>query len=478
MRTVRPVMLRDLYANPDLLDNNAAIPDDRQLRRALRRGLGSAIVFLQNTDNKQHYRDIVLSYCLRDIGYDTQSEGSKGPYLYFAICALGDPAYFENPVIERFLSTCQYHLAQQLTDLLLCFARDGHQASIEALRAKYAQFEAERKLRNGRTIDGWQWEYVASALLDIDGFTAFKRYVTDVGQYLRRVPDGHGLYYDWFISMANKKFGKRRASAFLDPSSASRRTEREQDAVRTLAITMAKDEDTWQSRRQSHTNQPLTAQDVHQWAQESVANGSRDGSIGRIFRKNSTDKEKLKLAQAILDEPDETVKGWMLRAFYRQPFPLGPEPLLPYLHTKNERLRDSAVGTLEVCHDEQVHEAAVRLLETQGLDSGGLALLEANYRRSDDAVIAVAMRHYRNNLPHFIVGVLGLIYTRHRSANAAPVLLRSYREGECAFCRFGIVQAMQRSGTLPPDILNECQYDSYEDTRKLARRLIGPTDPC
>ena len=75
-----------------------------------------------------------------------------------------------NPVIVKFLSA--RHRDR--------FARDGHPAAIGALHAKYAQFAAKRKLRSGRTHDGCQWEYVAIALLDIDGFAAFRRYVTDV----------------------------------------------------------------------------------------------------------------------------------------------------------------------------------------------------------------------------------------------------------------------------------------------------------
>ena len=93
-----------------------------------------------------------MSCCLRDLGCHTQSEGSKGPYLYFAIHALGDTDYFMNPVIVKFLSARHRdRLAQQLIDLLLWFARDGHPAAIGALHAKYAQFAAKRRLRSGRT---------------------------------------------------------------------------------------------------------------------------------------------------------------------------------------------------------------------------------------------------------------------------------------------------------------------------------------
>ena len=451
--------------------------DDRQLGAAIRRGLGSAIVFLQNVDDKPGYRDIILSYCLRDIGYDVQSEGSKGSYLYFAICAIGDTDYFLGPIIDKFLSgRCRDRLDLQLIDLLVCFAKDGNLTAIQALHARYAQFAARRRLSRGPiNWVGPQWEYLAIALLDIDGFSGFKRYITDVGQYILRTPDGRDdPDYDWFIHVATDRFGERRVAAFLDPTNDRRRTVHEQDAVSVLAHTMSED-DARQAHRHRRVNQPLTATDVREWALDSVAGGRRYGSISHAFNKGATEAEKLKLAEAIQDEPDETIRGWMLGAYYRKPFPLGPKPLLSYLDSSDERLRDAAVGVLRVCRDDAIHDTALRLLTTQGLDSGGLALLEANYRRSDEAVIADALRRFHRHLPHHIVMDLRDIYDYHRSVHALPILLRAYREGECGHCRWWIVKAMQRSRILPKDIVDECRFDSYTNTRNLAGQIIART---
>ncbi|MEA4848117.1 MAG: hypothetical protein VB106_12885, partial [Clostridiaceae bacterium] len=48
----------------------------------------------------------------------------------------------------------------------------------------------------------------------------------------------------------------------------------------------------------------------------------------------------------------------------------------------------------------------------------------------------------------------------------------AYRNGECSFCRSDIVTAMGKNGVLPDRILLECQYDSYDETRKYANRLV------
>ena len=63
------------------------------------------------------------------------------------------------------------------------------------------------------------------------------------------------------------------------------------------------------------------------------------------------------------------------------------------------------------------------------------------------------------------------IYTKHRSKSCGDILEHVYRHGECSYCRWGIVEAMWKSRVLSPGILNECLYDSYDETRKLATRI-------
>lgn len=43
----------------------------------LRRGIGGAILELQQNDHREHYKPMVYRCCLKDIGFDTQVEGTK-----------------------------------------------------------------------------------------------------------------------------------------------------------------------------------------------------------------------------------------------------------------------------------------------------------------------------------------------------------------------------------------------------------------
>ena len=106
---------------------------EKSFAYALRRGLGSAIIELKNNENRRQYRVAVLRCCLRDISYDWQVEGTKGVYLYSAICALDDKDYFEQIIIDRFLSRCPDRLFLQLSSILGCYADDSSTLAKEAL---------------------------------------------------------------------------------------------------------------------------------------------------------------------------------------------------------------------------------------------------------------------------------------------------------------------------------------------------------
>ena len=112
------------------------------------------------------------------------------------------------------------------------------------------------------------------------------------------------------------------------------------------------------------------------------------------------------------------------------------------------------------------------MLETKGVHSFALALLTNNYQKSDDVIIAKAVAKSAS-IPHHVQQDIRDIYNKHRSTNAFPTLLRVYKGGECSFCREWIVRAMNHCGVLSDEMLEECLFDSYDGTRKYAKRVLS-----
>ena len=105
---------------------------------------------------------------------------------------------------------------------------------------------------------------------------------------------------------------------------------------------------------------------------------------------------------------------------------------MEYAWSENTLLAESAIDCLEAFKDKRIHDLAVQLLERKGLGSFALALLIRNYRKTDDALIA-GLIGKSGVIPHHVQQDIREIYCRHRSADALPILLHTYRRGECTF---------------------------------------------
>jgi len=362
----------------------------------LRRGLGSAIIELQTNPDREQYRNMVLRCCLRDISHDWQVEGTKGYYLFSAICSSGARIYFERIIIERFLSRCGDRLFRQLADILSCCASDSRTLAKDALHVKYEYFLTKKgRLVKGRIDEGFQWEDVACRLFTIDGFSAFKRYAVDMGELLKKNPNSSDvLYYDWFITEAEDTFGKKRTRAYID------KMYEKLDAIKTLMDTIKTDELSRKQYQENHQEERVTVETLVQAAREmAVGEISHYGPVMRLrrpFMKDASEADVLELARTALREKDETVKGLLLRIFggsvvWSKPFPLGAAPLLEYARSSNRILYENALGFLEEFKDKRIHDLAVQLLTTHRLKSLALGLLKKYYRKSDDPIIAKAI---------------------------------------------------------------------------------------
>jgi len=450
----------------------------RAFSRALRLGLGSAIVELKNSENKTEYREIVQRYCLRDISYDWQAEGSKGYYLFQAISFYSEIDYFEISMIEKYLSRCENRLFYQLTEILSHLARNGSSLSKETLNKKYNYFASKKSQIINATVDeGFQWNLVATSLLSIDGLAAFKRYVTDLGKLLEESPKNkHVLYYyDWLITEAECMFGKKRTSIFLE------KMYKNSAAVKALVDTLRADDQLSNQQQESFEHKQITIEKILQAANEAaIKEFEHYGAVTRlrqVFMKNASDEDILKLACAVLCEENDSAKGFLLRLFLHKPFPLGPAPLIECALSNNKVLSENAIALLEEFKDKRIHNLAIELLTTRGLNSFALGLLKKNYKKTDDDVIYRFVKKL-TKVPQHVQRDIADIYCSHRSLVAYPTLLHVYQRGECSHCRERVLKAMIHCGVLPHCILEECLYDSYEGTRILAKRLIKGRVKC
>lgn len=440
---------------------------EKEFLHQLRRGIGSAIIELKQNDNREKYKEIVYRCCLKDIGYDTQVEGTKGYYLYTALSALGSEDEFLEVITKAYMERLPHRLMQQLTDILLSYVQDGSSKAATVLRDKYGQLKerlTKQKDFPYRYCEREQFEELMIVTIILGKWRAFKQCIDDAGSIIQARKDDKCSYYDWFFDNAANQFGKSKLWEYLNnESSVSQNVNAVVSEYQKIELT----------RKNHQANlSPVTLDFLIEEIQKHLKDQSPYGIIGHCMRfaREASKEELMELAKYIETENNDYVKTQLLRTFRKVDYPLNKEYLMHLAHSNNLELHEAAIEALARFTDEQIHDLAIVLLEA-GDSESGLTLLKGNWEKSDDPLIQKAVTKSQR-VPHYMQMDLRDIYSKHRSSTCGEILMHAYRNGECSFCRSEIVTAMGKNGVFKDEILLECQYDSYDDTRKYASRLI------
>ena len=435
----------------------------------LRRGLGSAIIELYENPERSKYLNIALRCCLKNIGYDVQSEGTKGYYLYTAICALGEKDEFEDIIIDAFMKRLENRLFQQLADILCLYADDGSKKARNALSTKYQclakQLVAQRAFPH-RYCEREQFEYLMICEVDTYKWPAFKKCIVDAGRISMMRKDDACNCYDWFLSHGENIFGKEKIDKYLDIAS------KESAEVRAFVTAINKLEIIRKENLRLRIEPEVTLESYISRAKELEKDqyAYPHMSVSAMsFLRQSNQSDLRNLVTAIIDEPSDEIKANMLRAFRDTDFPADIDLLVNYAESDCERLQDIAIDALARFEDRRVHDLSVKLITSGNLDAG-LPLLINNWSKHVEPLIREHILSSRR-VSHAMQQNILDIYTKHRSKSCGDILEHVYRHGECAYCRYGIVEAMWKRRVLQTSILGECLYDSYDETRKMARRI-------
>jgi len=191
----------------------------KRFRHDFLRGLGSALLELQDCGEPQKYYDAVMYGCLHNTTYDMQCEGSRGWYLYQAALLVGGDS-IEKAVIERYAHGFNNNwFFSQLTDILYCFAENGSESARNALHNKYGVMldKLSRSVPSRRKTyfaEQGMFDTLCVWLTSLDGWSAFKKIVADVSGKL--IPRDGSFFSEWFYDNSKDKFGAKRVQAYLE----------------------------------------------------------------------------------------------------------------------------------------------------------------------------------------------------------------------------------------------------------------------
>lgn len=438
-----------------------------QFKEAFRRGLGSAFIELKSCDSRSKYKDIVLWSCLHNTCYDMQCEGGRGIYLYEAICLFEDKSFFEAQIITHFkkkkLDTWMF---DQYCDLLFQFARDGSMKARSALYEKYnTLFAILTKMRKRGIIwterDNFEWLCVW--LTSLDGFREYKKIVVQVGEYYLRAKETNTFYLDWFYGNSKNKFGEKRVDNYLRST-----------AVKSNAVAaFLKEIVSFETHKSGAVAVP-TLEELIEASHE--PSGYRSRGIALRFARTASVAELTELAQIAVEESNPTTKLVLLWPFRKKPFPLDERYIFELAENGNQSIRNIAFEMMQHLSSNRIHDYAKMLIKEENEIPNALSLLCYSYTPKDEKLLTECVKclpvTYDDGSWHGVFMDVEDLLDKRSCKFEPSLFLHMYQQTLCSSCRARLVQSMFKRKILPYRILEECLYDSYEDTRKFAARKL------
>lgn len=437
-------------------------------KKAMCRGSGSCLQGLLASKNPGKYKKTVLWGCLHNISFDTQCEGTRAQYLFDLATTFKDPAYFWEPVREKFL-----HLPLaggwnflHFSELLGCFAREGNAEALDAIHQKYEMLRLDLLNRRAGVVRNqtcFNFEQLCISLVSIQGFSLFPKIAFDIGTLLMKNPSMGHWTYGWFYDVVEHSFGKKRIDSWMDKHS----PKAPEFSVYVRSVKKCQEPREPRAER----NRPDTAALMKASLEEKNPYRLADQFF---FRRSAPDMEKRKFAEMAIEENDPETKAKMLSVFSLIGFPISCSPLIEYTKSNCEELQKVAFRVLGYSKSPEIHALALTLLqENNPFWYDAIHMLITNYKNGDRELLLSLLYQmpveYADCCWHGIV--LHILFPFDSRVRLPKETLRFvFEKSLCSTCRESAIRIMGKHHWLTDDIIEEGQFDSNLDIRKYLDR--------
>ena len=175
-------------------------------------------------------------------------------------------------------------------------------------------------------------------------------------------------------------------------------------------------------------------------------------------------------------DPEERAEA--LDAFFWNPYPADPAPVILNAQSDQELLRHRAWNALENTRHPAVREFAISRLQA---DEEAFGAFCTNYERQDEALL---LSHLQDQLIDFActtswhgdqLSVLRMDKRRPLAPRSALEFI--FHSTYCSECRADALRQLGKRRMLTPELLEECLHDSNDHIRAYARRCISRRKP-
>ena len=405
--------------------------------------------------------------CLHNTCYDAQYESGRHYYLFEAIKLIGDPDYFKERITDRLHSTGKFDLTGHLCGLLYLFWKNGSGKAADSLQKKLDTLTARLPhitRYSSRSTPRENAEQAPVWLMDIYGIKSFFESAERFGTVLMRSRRKNVIWYDWFLSSAEHKFGKERIYSGLKKRSAGCA------GIKRFLDEISLEAERKKEREKNCTNAQISVQDLIRAEQSSQT--IRFYGFGRSIAASSSQQELKEIAAQIDASDDPGIRTALLNVFRRTDYLYPVQKLMSIYDEGNDMAKPAALEALARFRHPEIHKLAVFNLQEKKYIPESLMLLEKNFK-NDCGIIFSVLKSHRDSEEYdsrSLTTGIRRIFSRRKISEAKEILLFDYHKNRCSACREEIAEIMCRSGCIPADIPEECLYDSSENTQRTAGR--------
>lgn len=434
------------------------IPFD-DLEQMLHKGMGRAILYLKDKDLTE-YRDLILDNCLHNRAYDRQCEYDRAEYPYQLVRLSSDKEFYVEGIVDALRTETDEQDLQYLYELAYLLAKDGHETARLAMYERFPRCAMEGDNTG------------ASELVKLDGIDGLLFVLRQLGQ---NITDNRMWEITSAISDAEEQSSAEDVSRAL--RNAADDDPRMADLMRRLEPEYSPywSSDELQRRREQKSNPMADRRKVVDgltWEEMKAHNGFV--SYAALWARLAPYIEFEKAALEFLAEDDPKKIKVYLRMFWQRSFPLHPQKLIDLVDSPDETISGFALSALSNVEHDEVRALFHRLYEHSEWAYMSVRLLESNYRDGDHLLIEKLINSETDsdNLHSVCFSTID-IYTDRSRPEATGLLLLAYEKTPCTRCRYRIFELLDELGNVPDWMIEECLYDAYEETRLLAREILG-----
>ncbi|MGC8540799.1 MAG: hypothetical protein ACP5QA_09245 [Phycisphaerae bacterium] len=419
--------------------------DSSEFRRVITNGLGRAALWVRNNSWRPH-EEAIKHVCLHNTAYDAQCEGSRAEYIYEIVRRTDSLDHFSEIAVTGLMASREFWDTSHLFRLNRLFAQAGFARSRDALYEKFEKGDAEE-----RSIG-------AEEFIRLDGTNGVLFALGVAGGWFDR--DAGYREDDYFLQEAQRILGPEVILSLRQAAQTNANIRRYLEEV----------ERTMQRR----SKQSRTDYRSFTYPQMRDMILSVHGEVTRtwlfFWGKHATEDFIRMAASDLLNEQDDAILVAYLRIFSHRAFPLDNKRLIDLARSPNKEVAAAARRSLRLLRSEAIRELAVEIIRGGDHTEGSIPLLIKNYREGDHLLIESLLEAATNEEDfHWAARDSLDVFTANPQAPALRSLLDIYDKCRCSICRHGGVKILADRRILPSLIHEECRFDSYEDTREIAR---------